>query len=148
MCLCFFRFKVIFSHWLHFLGFSPLYLPYISLPLGTNHHKCHLPLMLIAVFILLSSYKYVSLDSRLLILTLVALSGFSPLCLCLSYFSLPMGTKYHKYHLPLREGCRKKNPYFLWSFAKPPLGPPPRYGLFTDKKITPIFSFENKITNG
>ena len=51
--------------------------------------------------ILLSSYKYVSLDSRLLILTLVALSGFSPLCLCLSYLSLPMGTKYHKYHPPL-----------------------------------------------
>ena len=23
----------------------------------------------------------------------------------------------------LREGVRKKNPYFLWSFAKPPLGP-------------------------
>ena len=26
----------------------------------------------------------------------------------------------------LREGVRKKNTYFLWSFAKPPLGPPPR----------------------
>ena len=38
----------------------------------------------------------------------------------------------------------KKKPYFLWSFAKPP----PRYGLFTDKKNYPYFSFGNKITNG
>ena len=25
----------------------------------------------------------------------------------------------------IREGVRKKNTYFLWSFAKPPPGPPP-----------------------
>ena len=31
----------------------------------------------------------------------------------------------------------KKKPYFLWSFAKPP-----RYGLFTDKKIYPHFFLE------
>ena len=43
----------------------------------------------------------------------------------------------------LREGCRKKKPYFLWSFAKPPPGPPPpRYGLFTDKKIYTHFFLE------
>ena len=41
----------------------------------------------------------------------------------------------------VREGVRKKTLYFLWSFAKPPLGPPlpPRYGLFTDKKNYPYF---------
>ena len=43
-----------------------------------------------------------------------------------------------------REGVRKKNTYFLWSFAKPPLGPPPPpwYGLFTDKKNYPCFFFQ------
>ena len=48
-------------------------------------------------------------------------------------------------HFKLREGVRKKNTYFLWSFAKPPLGPPPappRYGLFTDKKIYTHFFLE------
>ena len=49
--------------------------------------------------------------------------------------------------LCIREGFRKKTLIFLWSFAKPP-SDPPRYGLFTDKKITPIFSFGNKISNG
>ena len=42
----------------------------------------------------------------------------------------------------IREGFRKKTPYFLWSFAKPPLGPPPQYGLFTDKKIYTHFFLE------
>ena len=43
----------------------------------------------------------------------------------------------------LGKGAEKKKPYFLWSFAKPPLGPPPPpYGLFTDKKISPHFFLE------
>ena len=42
----------------------------------------------------------------------------------------------------LREGCQGKKTYFLWSFAKPPLGPPPRYGLFTDKKNYTHFFLE------
>ena len=44
--------------------------------------------------------------------------------------------------MKLREGVRKKNTYFLWSFAKPPLGHPPPYGLFTDKKNYPYFFLE------
>ena len=35
---------------------------------------------------------------------------------------------WHKNERLLREGFRKKKPYFLWSFAKPPLGPPPTEG--------------------
>ena len=35
----------------------------------------------------------------------------------------------------LREGCTKKNPEKVWSFAKPPPGPPPQFGIFSKKKL-------------
>ena len=41
-----------------------------------------------------------------------------------------------------REGFRKKNWEKVWSFAKPPLAPPPGYGLFFGTKIAPHFFLE------
>ena len=70
-----------------------------------------------------------------LVLIILSLSKY------ITYFFLYQKSK-------IREGCQKKT-YFLWSFDKPPPGPPPPGMVFLRiKKITPIFSFGNKITNG
>ena len=42
----------------------------------------------------------------------------------------------------LREGVRKKNRISYGLLPNPPRPPPPRYGLFTDKKIYPHFFLE------
>ena len=41
--------------------------------------------------------------------------------------------------ITLREGCTKKKPEKIWSFAKLPSDPPPKFGIFSTKKFTPIF---------
>ena len=46
---------------------------------------------------------------------------------------------------------KKKISGKVWSFTKPPSDPPhptPRFGLFSEKKFTPIFFFENCIFTG
>ena len=48
----------------------------------------------------------------------------------------------------LREGCEKKNRKKSWLFPNPPRTPPPQFGIFSKKKVTPIFFVENCIFNG
>ena len=46
-------------------------------------------------------------------------------------------------HIAVREGCRKKNRISYGLLPNPPSDPrPPRYGLFTDKKIYTHFFLE------
>jgi len=49
---------------------------------------------------------------------------------------------------PNKGRVQKKNAGKVWSFTKPPSDPPPGFGLFSKKKLTPIFFVENFIYNG
>ena len=55
--------------------------------------------------------------------------------------------KFPNFRAKIREGSRKKNPEKVWSFAKPP-SDPPRFGLFSVKKIDPHFFVGKCIYNG
>ena len=63
--------------------------------------------------------------------------------MCSANISLFLATPYKSLHHQafLRGVCREKNPEKVWSFAKPPSAapPPPRFGLFSVKKIDPHF---------
>ena len=58
----------------------------------------------------------------------------------LKYSALQLHIQY--YHMIIREGFRKKDGFFMVFCQTPPLDPPLRCGLFTDKKNYTHFFWE------